>query len=108
MSEQKPPPERESWLSKWMSDIADRIRAELRVEGYTEIEAKPLKGPVVIVTIKGASEDTTAARHAHEQIDEMMTATTKTRVTDWADFRNSIRSMSKGDDLVIKCEIIFP
>jgi hypothetical protein len=91
-----------------MGDLGDMIRSRLHIEGYSEIHVEPLKGPVVLVTVNGAAEDTTAARHAREQLDAVMTESTKAHAADWADFRNSISSSNKGEDLVVKCEVIFP
>ena len=98
--------EKKGWLATWMDDLAGEL-GKLEVEGY-KVEAKALKGPIVLLTVKGAEGDTTTGRKLKDKIEKVMSESTKKNNGDWKEFRNSIRMSNKGEDLVIRCEVIFP
>lgn len=98
--------EKKGWLATWMGELADEL-GKVEIEGY-KVEARALNGPIVLLTIKGAEGDTTTGRKIKDKIEKIMADSTKKNNGDWKEFRNSIRMSNKGEDLVIRCEVIFP
>jgi hypothetical protein len=94
------------WLHGWMSKLAKELQAKVSVEGY-EISAEAGEGPIVYVTVKGAEGDTTAFRKLKSSLDGVLKESINHEVRDEA-FRSSVSMSSKGDDMLVTCEIIFP
>jgi hypothetical protein len=94
------------WLSKWMNELAESL-GKINVDDY-KVKAETGKGPEVFVTIEGASEDSTTARKARQQIEKLMDASIKQNVEGMSGFQSKVQSFNKGNDIVLECTIIFP
>jgi hypothetical protein len=99
--------EAKGWLGLWMKKLAGEIQHGLHLEDY-EISVEPGEGPLVYVTIKGASEDGTTARKASHEIGKIMEASIKHHSEGVPGFKQRVKSFNRGADLVLECEILFP
>ncbi len=97
----------QSWLAEWMGRIATRITENVKIKGH-EVSAKGLKGPTVIVTIKGAEGDIEAAKDAREQLDTILKAAITDELKNYKGFSHRVMSANRGEDLQMTCEIMFP
>lgn len=89
-----------------MEELANEIGA-LTLEDY-EVKAESGKGPEVFVTIQGASEDTTTARKARQEITKLMETSIGKNTHGRSGFKPQVRAYNKGADLLLECTIIFP
>jgi len=94
------------WLAKWMRSLAKEIE-KVEVEGYSS-DAKAGSGPIVYLTIEGASEDATAARKARQAVEKVMEASIKKNTRGVSGFKAKVKSFNKGADLLLECEVMFP
>jgi hypothetical protein len=94
------------WLEGWMTELAADLQREITVEGYT-VTAKAGLGPVVYLTIEGGEGDVSTLRKIRPDI-EKITSVSIEKFVRSDDFGVSIRSASKGDDMLIAVEVIFP
>lgn len=96
------------WLADWMAKLADEVSV-VEVEGYDEVDAKAGQGPEVWLTIKGAAEDTTTARKVREKVEKIMRASIEKHSYGVVGLKPLVRSYNKeGQDLLIRCTILFP
>lgn len=95
------------WLGRWMDSLADEIQNKVKVEGYS-LEASAGKGPEVFVTLKGASEDTTAARKAKASIEKIMDSSIEENSGGIEGFKHQVKSFNRNADVVLECTVIFP
>jgi len=94
------------WLAGWMHELADEL-GKTKVEGY-KVSAEAGKGPLVLVTIKGATEDSTTARKAKQSIEKVMEHSIKKHSEGVPGFKHRVKSFNKGADLILECEVLFP
>jgi hypothetical protein len=98
----------DSWLGRWMIELAQDLKEQLKFDGYEDVETRPTQGPIVYVTIQGAAEDTTVARQAREQIEPIMRASIKKNAKGFDGMEPYIRAVNKHGDLMMSCEMMFP
>jgi hypothetical protein len=98
--------EEKGWLQTWMTKLASDIEAKVKVEDY-KLSAEAGKGPLVYVTLKDAEGDTTTFRKAKAEIEKIAEESIKREVRN-DKFACNVNMSSKGDDMVISVEIIFP
>lgn len=94
------------WLSGWMEDLSNEF-GKLKFEDY-QVRAEAGSGPEIFLTIEGASEDSTTARKARQQITKLMEASIKKNTDGTSGFEARVRSFNKGADLLLECTIVFP
>ena len=94
------------WLHGWMAKLAKDFEEKVKAESY-KVSAKPGSGPVVLITVAGAEGDISMLNKIKGEIEKIAKESIKREVRDDA-FKVSVRSGSKGDDMVIAVEILFP
>jgi hypothetical protein len=94
------------WLANWMEELSNEI-GKLQVEDY-QLRAQAGSGPVVFVTIEGASEDSTTARKVRLQVTKLMEASIKKQTDNTPGYEARVRSYNKGADLLLECIVVFP
>jgi hypothetical protein len=97
----------DSWLSGWIQKLAEAIESKVELEGY-KLSAKPGKGPVLYVTVKGGSEDSTTAHKAREALVKLLKQEIHEELHKLDGVRPKVSSYNKDGDLVLECEILFP
>lgn len=97
----------EPWLAKWMKELAHELASKLHTEDY-DVSADAGEGPVVFVTVKGASEDSSTARKARQAATKLMERSIAKHADGVEGLTPRIRTFNKGADLVLECEVIFP
>jgi len=99
--------EEKGLIEKWMEELAKEIESKVKIEGYS-IATKTAFGPIVYVTIKDASEDSTAARKARQAIEKIIEASIRKNSSGVHGFKPRIQTYNKGADLLVECEVVFP
>jgi hypothetical protein len=96
------------FIKGWMKEVATKLMKTVKVEGYV-IEVRPGEGPVVFVVVKGGEGDVTALRKAQPAITKILDEAVKSMGNNLPKgVKPSVRSSTKGDDMVITCEFVFP
>lgn len=93
-------------IEKAIDAVADEVKQKLKSEHY-DIEVKAPKGPAFGVVVKGAQGDVTEGKKLRSKLDSIMKDALK-RHMGFDDFGVKIDAMSKGDDMLLWVEIMFP
>jgi hypothetical protein len=96
----------EGWLAGWMTELASDLQNGITAEHY-RVTAKAGQGPLVYLTLEGGQGDVSTLRKIRPEI-ETITKTSIKKYVNNDDFAVSIMSASKGEDMMIAVEVIFP
>jgi hypothetical protein len=93
-------------MQKDMKDIGEKVLKEhSEIDDY-DVKMEPGNGPRIYFTLEGAEGDVTAAKNARKRLGDDLKKVLDAKSDGM--LSHKMRSVNKGDDLVLEVTIVFP